>query len=230
MKKYLAIIPARGGSKGIPGKNIIDVAGRPLIAYSIEVAKLMTENNIAAKAIVSTDSEEIADISKKLGIDVPFLRPAELSGDKAKSIDFLLHALKFYEEQGEEFDAIILLQPTSPLRTYEDIKEAVEIYESSGAQSLISVYQEDYICDLVSYHKDGDFGVPLDDRHNKGVRRQEHNKLFIRNGAIYISDTGLLQKENLIISDKPALYVMPKSKSVNLDTTEDLELLRWILK
>lgn len=230
MKTYLVIIPARGGSKGIPKKNIADVAGKPLIAYSIALANALLAGGHVRRAIVSTDCEEIARIARAYNACVPFLRPAQISGDTAKSIDFMLHAVDFFHEKGEDFDATILLQPTSPLRTADDILAAMRIFEETGAQSLISAYREDYICDLVCYTKKENLAIPLDARHNAGVRRQEHDKLYVRNGAIYITDVGYLRAQSKIISDTPAIYVMPKSKSVNVDTSEDLELIRWILR
>lgn len=230
MKKYLVIIPARGGSKGIPKKNIVDVAGRPLIAYSIDVANKLLSDGYVQTAIVSTDSKEIVEVARSHNACVPFLRPQNISDDKAKSVDFMLHAIDYYKNEGVEYDATILLQPTSPLRTTNDVVEAIRIFEETEAESLISVYREDYICDLVCYHKKDNLGVPLNKKHNAGVRRQEHDKFYVRNGAIYITDVNYLINEQKIISDNPAIYVMPKNKSVNLDTKEDLEFLKWILR
>jgi len=226
---YLIVIPARGGSKGIPDKNIIEIGGKPLIAYSIQAANETLSAGITGMAIVSTDSERIAEITRNWNGHAPFKRPDEISGDTAKSACLLLHALDFYEKQGKAFDATILLQPTSPLRTAQDILYAVEIYEKAGQPALISAYQEDYVCDLVSYNKNGEIAIPLSPLHNIGVTRQQHEKLYIRNGAVYITDAAFLRQEKKVISDTPALYVMPKIRSVNLDTVEDLELLKWHL-
>lgn len=135
-KKFLAIIPARGGSKGLPGKNIKNLNGKPLIAYSIEAA---IEANIFDKIIVSTDSEEIAKIALKYGAEVPFLRPRELATDNANSMDALFHAIEFLKEQGEIYDYIMKLQPTSPLRTKKEILESVELLFEKSAESIISV-------------------------------------------------------------------------------------------
>jgi CMP-N-acetylneuraminic acid synthetase len=229
-KKYLIIIPARGGSKGIPDKNIVDVGGKPIIAYSIEIANEFIIKHNTSIAIVSTDSPKIAEVAKQYGAAVPFLRPENISGDNAKSVDFMLHAVKFFQNIEQIFDAIILLQPTSPLRELTDIIEAVRIFEETGVDSLISVYSEDYICELVCYHKDGDMALPLSKLHNAGIRRQEHEKLYIRNGSIYITNVSYLLRSKKVISDIPALYEMSKSKSINIDTSEDLEILRWILR
>lgn len=228
--KILCVIPARGGSKGIPKKNIIDVSGKPLIAYTIEPALEAKKQGLIDKVIVSTDSQEIADISVKLGAEVPFLRPDDISGDKAKSVEFMIHALDFYKHQGIHYDAILLLQPTSPLRTSDDLMAALNMYNSSKNDSLISAYEEEYINDLVIYKLDGDgkTSTPVSPLHNKGVRRQDHGSTYVRNGCIYISNVELVYK-GFVIGEKPLMYIMDKNKSVNVDTLEDLELLRKLL-
>ncbi len=228
--KILTIIPARGGSKGIPGKNIIDVNGKPLIAYTIEPAVKAKESGLTDKVIVSTDSKEIADVARRFGAEVPFLRPESISGDKAKSVEFLQHALDFYEESGIHFDAVLLLQPTSPLRTEKDINDALKLFEESKNDSLISVYEEEYINDLVIYKlaADGKTSVPVSPLHNKGVRRQDHGSLYVRNGCIYISSSELIRK-GFVIGENPLMLIMQKNRSVNVDTFEDLELLKKYL-
>ena len=228
--KVLCIIPARGGSKGIPKKNIIDVNGKPLIAYSIEPAIEAQKLGIIDKVIVSTDSEEIANISLKYGAEIPFLRPSEISGDKAKSVEFIMHALDFYSKQGVNYDTVLLLQPTSPLRTLNDLLASLNLYKEAENDSLISAYEEEYINDLVIYRmdEDGKTSIPVNHLHNKGVRRQEHGSLYVRNGCIYISSAELIGK-GYVIGETPLLYIMEKNKSVNVDTMEDLELLRKLL-
>jgi CMP-N,N'-diacetyllegionaminic acid synthase len=228
--RILAIIPARGGSKGIPNKNIIDIKGKPLIAYSIIPALQMLEEQLIDKLIVSTDSNEIGQIAKNYGADFPFLRPDDIAGDKAKSIDLITHALEFYKQQGEIFDAVMLLQPTSPLRTNDDLKNALKLFKENINDSLISAYEEEYINDLVMYKQsdDGKTSIPLNSNHNKGVRRQDHGATYVRNGCIYISSVELLNK-GFVIGEQPLLYIMPKSKSINLDTIEDVEILKRVL-
>lgn len=228
-KSYLIVIPARGGSKGIPDKNIIEVAGKPLIAYSIELALRVFETGLNGDIVVTTDSARIAKIAREWGGNVPFMRPSEISGDTAKSIEFLLHALEFFENQGRHFDATILLQPTSPLRTVQDILQAVKIYESVGHPSLISAYLEEHVCDFTNYHIKGQVGYPLNPLHNAGTRRQDREKIYVRNAAIYITDVAFMKREKKVFCDTPAIYVMPKSRSVNIDTLEDLELLHFYL-
>ena len=134
--KYLAIIPARGGSKRLPRKNVISLNQKPLIAWSIE-ASLASEH--ISETIVSTDDYEIIEISKKHGAKVPFIRPSELSTDQSDSLSVVIHAVDFYKKQGFDIENIILLQPTSPLRITEDINEAIQLFEIEDANSVISV-------------------------------------------------------------------------------------------
>ena len=227
--KILGIIPARGGSKGIPRKNIVVVGGKPLIQYSIDLGLEAMREGLIDRCIVSTDDEEIARIARTLGGDVPFLRPAEISNDTAKSVDFMLHALSFLERQGEHYDAVLLLQPTSPLRTIEDVRVIIQSFKEGNSESLISVYREDHVHALVSYHYQDGIGIPLDDKHNVGGRRQEHQPIYVRNGAFYLTTSDYLTREQKVFSSRPILYVMSKSRSVNLDGPEDLDLLNKIL-
>ncbi len=228
--KILTIIPARSGSKGIKDKNIIDVCGKPLIGYSIELAIELKKNGLVDTVIVSTDSEKIANISKEYGAEVPFLRPEDIANDTSKSIEYYLHALDFYKKRNVEFDAVLLLQPTSPLRTFELLKNSIEIFKNENKDSLISVYKEEYINDLVMYKNTSEVDLkPLNENHNKGVRRQDHGSIYVRNGAIYITKVSYILEKELIISDNPLFIEMKKSDSLNIDTIEDLELVRKIL-
>ncbi len=227
--KVLGIIPARGGSKGVPHKNIIDINGIPLICYSIETGLQAKKLGLIDELIVSTDDEEIAEISKKAGADVPFMRPDYLSNDTAKSVDVMIHAYQFYREMGRVFDTILLLQPTTPLRTSKDIQEALNIFEKENVSSLISCYKEEYICDLVSYHKDGNRAIALNSMHNGGGRRQDLPDIYVRNGAIYITTVSQMINNHRVFDDVPAIYVMPKERSINVDCMDDVEMLRWKL-
>lgn len=229
--RILAIIPARGGSKGIKDKNIVLIKGKPLLAYTAIPALSLREKGVLNDVILSTDSSRIAEVGKELGLHVPFLRPAEFATDKAKAISYVIHALDFYEEKGVSFDGVMILQPTSPLRSMEDIEHAVNIFQQEKSDSLISVYEEAYINDLVMYRfgENGHLGNPLNPLHNKGVRRQDHGSVYVRNGCIYITRTKYIRDNELIISDNPLLYVMTKEQSVNVDTPEDLNLLKKVL-
>ena len=227
--KILAIIPARCGSKGIQLKNVVSICGKPLIQYTIEVTEKLIRNSLITESIISTDCVKIADISKKLGGNVPFLRPANISGDKAKSISYILHALEHFEKANIYFDAVITLQPTSVLKTYSDIKKAIELFRKHDSDSLISVYKDAALSQFIMYKKEGNYGVAFNVNHNRGVRRQDHEITYIRNGAIYITKTSFLKKNEIIISDKPLIFVMSKKNSLNIDSSDELDLARQIL-
>ena len=227
--KKLIIIPARAGSKSIKNKNFIDINGKPLISYTIQEALLAKDANLVDEVIVSTDSKKIKKIAETYGAKVPFLRPPKLSEDNSKSVDLVLHALDFYSNKRIFFDEIILLQPTSPLRVAEDIKQAITIFDNNESNSLISCYEEDYINDLVMYKSANQYAIPLNKNHNLGTRRQEEKNVFVRNGAIYISKTNYIREAKKIISDEPLMYIMPKERSINIDTLFDLEIARCLI-
>ncbi|MFA7318067.1 MAG: acylneuraminate cytidylyltransferase family protein [Sulfuricella sp.] len=229
--RVLAIIPARGGSKGIPRKNLVDICGKPLIAWSIATGLRLVERGVVVRSIVTTDDAEIADVSRRWGGDVPFLRPGNLATDQAKSIGYILHALDWFIEKGETFDAVLLLQPTSPQRDVDTIAPAiVRFLEQNDAQSLISCYQEEYINDLVMYEDDGTgYLKPKNPLHNKGVRRQEHGPVMVRNGALYITKVPYLRLTGQLVCDRPMLMKMSKIDSIDLDTPDDINLLRAVL-
>lgn len=157
------------------------------------------------------------------------MRPKEIATDTSKSLDVILHALEFYANKAIYFMSVIILQPTSPLRTQQDILQAISLYRSSDNQSLISVYKEDKYNKLILYRKDRNLAVPLDDDHNKGVRRQDSSPVYVRNGAIYISENEYIAEHRQLFTDRPLLFEMPKERSLNIDSQEDLEYLRWII-
>lgn len=228
--EILIIIPARGGSKGIKDKNIINICGKPLIQYTIEKSLLLKEKGLVSEVIVSTDSIKISEVATSLGASVPFLRPENISGDKSKSIDYIIHALQYFRKNNKSFDSVLLLQPTSPIRTLEQLSTAISIFSKSNVQSLISCYLEEYINDLVMYKKKDNLNLePLNADHNKGVRRQDHGSIYIRNGSIYLTRVSYLERERKIICDNPILLEMKKSESFNLDTPEDIEILKRVL-
>lgn len=230
-KKYLGVIPARGGSKGIPHKNIKSLNGKPLIQYTIDVAIEAIKKGILDRCIVSTDSEEIAQLSRGIGADVPFLRPDYLGGDTIKSVDVIMHAVNVLEEKGEKYDAIVTLQPTSPLRRLDDLIGGIHLYDISSNDSLISVY-EDIKANGYNYYRmgSGNIGLAEHIEHNTGIRRQELKPMYVRNGALYISSIDLLKRNHLIIGEMPLLYVMPKMVSIDIDSLDDFEYVEWLLK
>lgn len=228
--KILGIVPARGGSKGVPGKNIIDVCGRPLISYSIETGNALVQSGALARCIVSTDSVEIANMAKQWQADIPFMRPDEHATDTAKAISYVVHALDTLEAQGETYTHVMLLQPTSPIRNNAAIHEAVNRYLQGNTDSLISAYPEDYINELVMYLADSDgYLRPKSPIHNKGVRRQEHGSTFVRNGALYITRVDYLRRTGQLVCDRPMLLEMRKVDSIDVDNFDDLELLRAVM-
>jgi N-acylneuraminate cytidylyltransferase/CMP-N,N'-diacetyllegionaminic acid synthase len=229
--RVLAIIPARGGSKGIPRKNLVDVCGKPLIAWSIATGRRLVEMGAVVRSVVTTDDAEIAEVARRWDGDVPFMRPTELATDQAKATGYMLHALDWFAERGQSFDAVLLLQPTSPQRDTEAIAAAIlRFFAQQEAQSLISCYQEDYVNDLVMYEDDGTgYLRPRNPLHNKGVRRQEHGPVMVRNGAVYLTRVDYLRRTGQIVCDRPMLLKMSKVQSIDLDVPEDLVLLRRVM-
>ena len=226
-KKILALIPARGGSKGLPRKNIKPLLGKPLIAWTVEQAK---NSKYIDKVVVSTDDEEIAEISKKYGAEVPFLRPKELARDDSPTIDAIIHAINWFEERGEFFDILILLQPTSPLRTTEDIDNAIELFlNNKDALSLISVKENEHP-PFWSLEIENKFLKPLFGEEYFKKRRQELPKSYMPNGAIFISYVDILKKYKTFYTPKTIAYIMPPERSIDIDNEFDFLLAEFILK
>lgn len=228
----LGIIPARGGSKGIPGKNIVQLGGKPLIAYTIEAA---SQSTLLSDVIVTTDSMEIADVAKKFGASVPFLRPEEFATDQAPTILAVQHAVSEYEKFYEtRVGIIVLLQPTSPFRNTEDIDTALRIFlsDSENTNSLISCYVADRVHPRIMYRPANVGHVEpylMEDEGVKSQRRQDFNPLLVRNGALYIASRRLIFDESTLIGKTPLVYTMPFLRSMNIDDRDDLELSRLLL-
>ena len=219
--KILGLIPARGGSKGVPGKNKKLLNGKPLITYSIEAALNAGE---LSELLVSTDDEEIGGISRKAGAKVPFLRPAALATDVSPTIDTVLHAVAYYEQAGSIFDAVCLLQPTCPLRTSEDITASIAAFVKSGADSLISVkvVPHNYNPHWVFEEKTDSPFLKIATGEQKIIsRRQELPKAYHRDGSIYIVRTDVLKKTRTLYGEKIAWYESKNPQHVNIDTLED---------
>lgn len=225
MKKILFVIPARGGSKGIPYKNIKLLNGKPLIYYSIDIAReLTTDENIC----VSSDDKKIIDCVENYGLKVPFKRPAELATDSMGTNDVLLHALAFYENQGKSFDAIILLQPTSPIRESFHIREAYKLYSKSidmvvsvketAANPYYNCYEENHAGFLEISKGDGTI-----------QRRQDAPKAYEYNGSIYIINPESLKRKGLSKMTLVKKYVMDQFYSIDLDTIFDWKLAEFML-
>lgn len=210
----LYLIPARGGSKGIPHKNIKELCGKTLIQYSIDIArKLTTDDNIC----VSTDDVEIKDVVESLGLKVPFMRPDELASDTATSSDVIVHAINFYKEKGVEYDVVVLLQPTSPFRQVDDVKGCLELYDDS--LDMVTSVKESYVS-AVLCHEDAN-GYLVDTLSNGATRRQDAAKYYEYNGAVYVINAKAVLEKGLGGFTKIKKYVMPEINSLDIDVMTD---------
>jgi len=226
--RTLAIIPARGGSKGLPRKNIYPLLGKPLIAWTIEQVQGVPEID---RLICSTEDEEIASVAQEYGCEVPFIRPMELAGDDVSGLAVILHAIDFLKKQGECYDTVINLQCTSPLRTAGDISDALKIYyQNPSAKNLISVCLAEF-SPYWMFTKDS-LGrlVPLLDSKYSTTRRQDLPAVYRPNGAIYIGDI-----QNFLITKSfkepaPFPYIMRPENSIDIDDDRDLQLAEYFLK
>jgi CMP-N,N'-diacetyllegionaminic acid synthase len=225
-KKILAVIPARGGSKGIPEKNIIDINGRPLIDFTIGES---LNSEYIDRVIVSTDSEKIAEISRKCGADVPFLRPKHLADDQSKTIDVLIDLVKQVSlTDGVCVDYIILLQPTQPLRKAFHIDEAIEQIINNNYKSLLSVsLVDDHPILIRTINNKGALENLLNT--NSTVRRQDFPMYYKVNGAIYINKIDEDFNENTSLNDNIFPYLMEKKYDLDIDEPFDIEILKMKL-
>lgn len=223
----LAIIPARGGSKGIPKKNIKLLAGKPLITYSIEAA---IESEYINEVVVSTDDEEITQISKKCGAEV-IKRPSELAQDDSPTIDAIIHVLNTPENEGYSVDIVVLLQPTSPLRTHEDIDNAINLFAKNmnKCDSLVSVCEVDH-SPYWSLKVEGDYLKPNFGEEYFKMRRQDLPKLYMPNGSIFISKKESLLNSKSFYNGNTIPYLMKTEESVDIDTIMDFKLAELILE
>jgi len=223
--KILGIIPARGGSKGIPSKNIKELDGMPLIAYTIKAAL----NSNLTHVIVSTDSQTIAEIAISYGANVPFLRPDNLATDTASSMPVAIHGLLEMEKLYEcQYDAVMLLQPTTPFRTTVDINNAISLLIEKETDSVISVVDVGGTHPArMKYLKEGLLIDPPFCEEKENQNRQELEPMFIRNGAIYLSKRNVLLK-GTYKGDSCAALIMTNNRSVNIDTIFDFEYAEWL--
>jgi CMP-N,N'-diacetyllegionaminic acid synthase len=226
-KSVLAIITARGGSKGIPLKNIYPLVGKPLIQYTIDAA---LNSKYIDEVIVSTDNKKIAGISKNLGASIPFIRPAKLAGDSVSSEDVILHSLEWMEKkEKKQFELFILLQPTSPLRKSIHIDEAIELFYKRKAVALISVCnvkQHPYWMKVIN--KEGKL-QNLMVKNKVNTRRQKLPNIFIPNGSIYISDIKAFNKCKSFITEKTIPYLMDENVSFDIDNLFDIKIVEFLM-
>lgn len=218
--KVLGLIPARGGSKGVPRKNIRLLNGRPLLSYTAEAA-LSTKS--LARVILSTEDEEIAEVGRKCGLDVPFMRPAELAEDSTPTLPVIQHVLRNLEEGGEYFEAVCLLQPTNPLRRYEDIDACVEFFVNSNADCVMSVlpvppeYNPHWV-----YWLDETNRLKLSTDAKEPIpRRQDLPSAYHRDGSIYVTRREVLMDRGSLYGDDVLGFVIDRQFSANIDTEED---------
>ena len=225
----IAIIPARGGSKAIPHKNIIPLAGRPLIDYTIKSA---CNASVIDRVLVSTDDMQIAEIARKLGAEIPFIRPSELSGDNVPMIDVLQHALNWLDTEGELVSALVLLQPTSPLRTDKHIEDAVGLFNAQSASSVVSVVKVPHQYNPVSVLKKSNEGllIPFLSDQMPITRRQDKPEIYARNGpAVLVCHPNIIRHGDLY-GEKSIPYLMTIYDSLDVDEPEDLTQIELILK
>lgn len=225
-KNILVIIPARGGSKGIPHKNIKELSGKPLIVYSIDLARqIVPDDNIC----VSTDDEEIIRVVESYGLSVPFRRPAELATDYAGTNEVLLHAVNFYEQQGRQFDMIILLQPTSPFRKKEHIEEAITLYHNS-LDMVVSVKESPSNPYYNSFEETADGLLTISKGDGKIRRRQDAPKVWEFNGSLYIINPEKLKEKGLKGFTQIKKYVMDEIYSIDIDTLMDWKIAEMVIQ
>ena len=228
-KRILGLITARGGSKSIPRKNIKEVCGKPLIAYTIESAK---KSKLLTRFYVDTDDKEIADISKKFGSDIPYMRPDELAQDESTSLDVAKHALWWLKENyNEEYDYLMFLQPTGPLRTAEDIDNCIKKAIDTGADSVMSMKEfPDFGLEKVKIIKDDTICPVLVDEGTHSKQRQDQKQTYYRrNAQIFLTKTEYIMKNDLFgIISRP--YVMPQERSLDINDPVDFELAEFWIK
>lgn len=229
-KKILCIIPARGGSKGIPGKNIKPLAGRPLISYVIGAAKESLYLKNEGVVIVSTDSEDIAKVANDFGAETPFLRPKALASDHSPTVDCIRHALDFFEKQSVYFETVVLLQPTQPFVTGADIDNALDVFnEAQGHYGVIGVSPvKEHPILMRSIDAAGKLASLL--KVNSTVRRQDMPTFYKVNGCIYINSSTDYKDPQLSLNDNPLPYVMPQDKAIDIDDMRDFECADWLMR
>lgn len=219
----LFVIPARGGSKGLPGKNIKELCGKPLINYSIDIARVFVDDE---HICVSTDSETIQQVVENYGLNVPFIRPDYLATDTATTSDVLVHAVNFFKEQNREYKKLVLLQPTSPLRSVDDVAGAIELYRED-IDMVVSVMRSHAPAVLCDEDEDGYIQLIY---NKNATRRQQLREMYEFNGAVYVMNIQSLLEKGIAGFTKKVKYVMSKEHSVDIDDIYDFYQVEAILK
>ncbi len=231
-QKIIAIIGARGGSKGVPGKNIRTMIDRPLIAYAIEAAN--ANKDMLYRTIVSTDDEKIAKIAKELHADVPFIRPAELATDTSPSIDFIKHAVDYVEKKDNViFDWILLIQPTNPFVLSKDIETIINM--SAQADKNITAFVSvapvnDHPLKTFTRDEQGTLKPYVTDSKHKALRRQDLTNCYKRNGSLYLLRRDIVMQDNELYGNHVSSYLMPAERSIDIDTEFDWDIAEFMLR
>jgi CMP-N,N'-diacetyllegionaminic acid synthase len=221
----VCVIPARGGSKGVLRKNIKMFCGKPLIAHTIEQAK---QSNYIDRVLVSTEDEEIAQISLEYGAEVPFIRPRELAQDSVATVDVLLHAISGLEDKQYRFDILVLLHTTTPLRDAEDIDKSIALLVEEKADNIFSVteaHRNPYF-NMVEINKDGYAALA---KQGNFTTRQAAPLIYDMNSSIYVWWKELLKEKKKIFLDKTKIYVMPKERSIDIDDHIDFKIAEMMM-
>jgi len=229
MKKqptFLAIIPARCGSKGLPGKNTLPLAGKPLLAWSVEAA---LNSKYITETIVSSDCKEILNVAQKYGA-YPLQRPKELALDSSPSEPLIHHAIEHFKKEGKEFDYTILLQPTSPLRDSADIDNAIEYLLKKRANALISVYEPTHSPFKAFKLNNEGYLEGIVDNEKPFLRRQDLPSVYFTNGAIYIIKTAIFETTLKLFTSSTVPFIMSIEKSIDIDTLDDFKKAEFFLK
>jgi CMP-N,N'-diacetyllegionaminic acid synthase len=225
-EKVLAIIPARGGSKRLLRKNVLPLAGKPLIAWTIKAA---LDSDIFDEVMVNTDDLEIAETAKLFGAKIPFMRPEELASDTASSIDVIKHTLLWYQKKGIDFTDVVLLQPTSPLRTSADINTAYKYYIDKQASSVLSVCEVDHPSRWCNVLKES---LSMDDfikDADKNSRSEDFDKEYRLNGAIYILSVEKFLEQNSTILEPSFASIMSRNCSIDIDEKIDFDIAECLI-
>ncbi len=221
--RVLGLIPARGGSKGVPRKNIRLLAGKPLLQYTAEAALAATR---LSRVLLSTDNPEIAEVGIKCGLDVPFLRPAELAQDTTPTLPVIQHALRWLMERDDNFDAVCLMQPTSPLRTAALIDSCIQLFEQYQADCVVTMLAvpEKYNPHWVYLSDEQGFLHLSTGERDPISRRQDLPPAYHREGSVYVSRSSVILQNNSLYGEKIIGYLVKSPLSVNIDTLEDWAL------
>lgn len=227
-QSVLGVVTARGGSKGLPGKNIRPLLGKPLINWTIEAA--LAAPSIDA-VVVSTDDETIAQVARAAGARVPFMRPQSLAGDTASSVDVVIHAIDSLEQMGEHYDVVVLLEPTSPMRETSDIEQALLQLSTSGAGSVVSVCRAEGHHPSFMYRLANDARIdPYTHRQPTGLRRQDIEAVFFLEGTVYCSRIDVLRAQRSFYHEDTRAYEVPKWKSLEIDDIYDSVMVEALMK